>query len=105
LAIPIAGGSDSFVTPWNPILGIHALVNHPDSEQRVNVRDALKIFTTNGARIGFEEDKKGSIEVGKLADLVVLSKDPYACKPDEILGIEIMMTIVDGKIVYEKNPQ
>jgi predicted amidohydrolase YtcJ len=105
LAIPIAGGSDSFVTPWNPILGIHALVNHPDAEQRVSLRDALNIFTINGARIGFEEGSKGSVEVGKLADLVVLSKDPYACKPDEILGIEIMMTIVGGKIVYEKKPE
>jgi hypothetical protein len=101
LGIVIAGGSDSPVTRWDPILGVHSLVNHPNPDQRVSVEDALRIFTINGARIAFEENKKGSIEIGKFADLVVLSGDPYACKPDKIKELSVIMTLVSGKTVYE----
>jgi len=103
LGIVIAGGSDSPVTRWNPIFGIHSLVNHPNVEQRVSVKDALRMFTINGAKIAFEEHEKGSIEVGKFADLVVLSNDPYACNPEEIRDIGVLMTIVAGNTVYEKH--
>jgi predicted amidohydrolase YtcJ len=103
LGIVIAGGSDSPVTRWNPIFGIHSLVNHPNVEQRVSVEDALRLFTLNGARIAFEEHKKGSIEVGKFADLVVLSDNPFAINQEEIKDLEVLMTIVAGNTVYEKN--
>jgi predicted amidohydrolase YtcJ len=103
--ILIAGGSDSTVTEWNPIFGIHSLVNHPNINQRVTAHDALKIFTINGAKIAFEEHKKGSIEVGKFADLVVLSEDPLVCEPDKVKDIDVMMTMVAGNIVYAKQPQ
>ncbi len=102
LGVVIAGGSDSPVTRWNPIFGIHSLVNHPNVEQRVSVKDALRTFTVNGAKIAFEEHEKGSIEVGKFADLVVLSNDPYASNPEEIRKIKVLMTIVAGNTVYEK---
>jgi predicted amidohydrolase YtcJ len=105
LDVLIAGGSDSPVTSFNPIFGIHSLVNHPNANQRVDVHDALRIFTINGARIAFEEHKKGSIEVGKHADLVVLSNDPLICEADKIKDIEVLMTIVSGNTVYEKQPQ
>jgi len=104
LGIVIAGGSDSPVTRWNPILGIHSLVNHPNVEQRVSVNDALRMFTINGAKIAFEENEKGSIEVGKFADLVVLSNDPFASNQEEIREIGVLMTIVAGNTVYEKRP-
>jgi predicted amidohydrolase YtcJ len=103
LGILIAGGSDSPVTPWNPILGIHALVNHPNVGQRLSVREALQIFTINGAKIAFEEDKKGTIEAGKFADFVVLSKDPFAVNPDEIKDIGVLMTVVGGEVVYQRH--
>jgi hypothetical protein len=105
LGITVAGGSDCPVTPWNPILGIHSLVNHPDVNQRVGVRDALKVFTMNGAKIAFEERTKGSIEVGKFADLVVVSSDPLVCEPGKIKDIDVLMTIVSGNMVHAKEPE
>jgi predicted amidohydrolase YtcJ len=65
------------------------------------VEDALRIYTLNGAYAGFEENLKGSIEVGKLADLVVLGEDPTAIDPFGIKDITVERTIVGGKTVYE----
>jgi predicted amidohydrolase YtcJ len=98
----ISGGSDSPVTRMNPLGGIHAMVNHPMKEQRIDIHEAIEVFTINGARIGFEEDKKGSIEPGKLADFVVLSDDPYMIPKEQIGDIQVEMTIVGGNIVYRK---
>jgi predicted amidohydrolase YtcJ len=96
------GGSDSPVTRMNPLGGIHALVNHPLEEQRIDIYEAIEVFTINGAKIGFEEDIKGSIEAGKYADLVVLSADPYRIPRGNIEDIQVEMTIVGGKIVHQK---
>jgi len=85
----------------NPLGGISACVNHPLKEQRIDVYEAIEMFTINGAKIGFEEDEKGSIEAGKLADLVVLSDDPYRVPKEAIGDIKVEMTIVGGKVVYE----
>ena len=71
----ICGGSDCDVTPADPLLGIHAAVNHPVEVHRVPVYEAIKMFTCNGAYSIFEEDKKGTLEVGKLADIVILDSD------------------------------
>ncbi len=98
--ILVSGGSDSPVTKMNPVGGIHALVNHPLKEQRIDVYEAIEIFTINGAKIGFEENIKGSIEPGKLADFVVLSDDPYRVPKERIGDIKVEMTIVGGKVVY-----
>ena len=99
----VSGGSDTPVTRVNPLGGIHALVNHPLKEQRIDVYEAIEIFTINGAKIGFEEDIKGNIEPGKLADFVVLSDDPYRVPREKIEDINVEMTIVGGKVVYENN--
>jgi predicted amidohydrolase YtcJ len=99
--ILVSGGSDTPVTRVNPLGGIHALVNHPIKEQRIDVYEAIEIFTINGAKIGFEEDIKGNIEPGKLADLVVLSDDPYRVPREKIENIKVEMTIVGGKVMYE----
>jgi predicted amidohydrolase YtcJ len=98
----VAGGSDSPVTRINPLEGIHALVNHPVKEQRVDIHEAIEIFTINNAKIGFEEDIKGSVEEGKLADFVVLSDDPYRVTREKIRDIKVEMTIVGGKVVYQR---
>jgi predicted amidohydrolase YtcJ len=100
--ILVSGGSDTPVTKMNPLGGIDALVNHPLNEQRIDVHEAIEIFTINGAKTGFEEDIKGSIEPGKLADFVVLSDDPYLVPHEKIRDINIEMTIVGGKVVYQK---
>ncbi len=96
--IPMAGGSDSFVTPMNPLLGIHAAVNDHPVENRLTPYEALEAFTINGARLAFEEDQKGSIRKGKAADLVVLGENPIHCPPACIKDIPVEMTIVEGVI-------
>jgi predicted amidohydrolase YtcJ len=100
--IIISGGSDTPVTKVNPLGGIQACVNHPTKEQRIDVYEAIEMFTINGAKIGFEEDIKGNIEVGKLADFVVLSDDPYRVPPEKIGDIKVEMTMVGGKVVYQR---
>lgn len=98
----IAGGSDSDVTAIDPLLGIHTAVNHPNSEYAIDVLDAIKLFTINGAHAVFEEDIKGSIEKGKYGDLVILDKNPLEIDKSEIKDIEIVGTIKEGNILYIK---
>jgi hypothetical protein len=98
--IKIAGGSDSYVTPMDPMLGIHSAVNHYSPIQRVSVDEAIRMYTTTAAYAAFEESQKGTIEPGKLADLVVLEKNPYAVPKSELKDIPISMTICRGKVVY-----
>ncbi len=62
------------------------------------------MWTLNGAYLSFDEKVKGSIEPGKLADMVVITKDYLSCPVDEIKSIEPLLTIVDGKVVYRRAP-
>lgn len=71
-------------------------------EESVTVMDAIRIYTMNSAYAGFEEDIKGSIEPGKLADLVVLNENPLTVPTDRLQDIKVEMTIIDGKIVYSR---
>jgi predicted amidohydrolase YtcJ len=100
--ILVAGGSDSPVTAMSALKGIQACLTHPNKAQRIDLYEALQLFTINGAKIGFEEDIKGSIEPGKLADFAVLEQNPYHVSPDEIGDINIEMTIKGGDIVFKK---
>ena len=72
------------------------------SEEAISVMDAIKVFTVNAAYAGFEEDIKGSIESGKLADLTVLHEDILSVDPDAIKDIQVDYTIVNGEIVYQR---
>ena len=65
--------------------------------------EALKLYTINAAYHSFDEDQLGSIEVGKLADIVILGKDILTAKPEEIIDIPIDMTIIDGKIIFKRD--
>ncbi|MFQ5838570.1 MAG: amidohydrolase [Thermoplasmata archaeon] len=96
--IPLAFGSDHM--PFSPMYGIHWAVNAPFDDQRLTVEEALRCYTQTPAYASFEENVKGTIEPGMLADLVVLEKDPFET-PDRIKDIEVHMTIFDGKIVYK----
>jgi predicted amidohydrolase YtcJ len=98
----IAGGSDSTVTPLGPMIGVHAAVNHSNPAERVSVQEGLELYTINAARIGFEEAEKGSLEAGKLGDLVVLREDPFEVDPERIKDIPIEMTVVGGQVVYPR---
>ena len=99
----ICGGSDSPITACDPLWGIHCAVNDPNDFRTVSVTEALKMFTINGAWAAHEEKIKGSIEKGKLADLVVLDKNPYE-NERQIKDINIEMTILEGKIIFNRNP-
>ena len=102
------GATDYPPGPFEPLLGIQSCVTRTDSRgnvwgpnQKVTVEEALRIYTLHSAYASFEEDVKGSIEVGKLADLVVLGADPTQVDPMTIKDITVERTIVGGKTVYE----
>jgi predicted amidohydrolase YtcJ len=97
--IRVAGGSDSPVTEIDPLLGIHAAANAPHPARRISVDDALRMFTVNGAWAAFEESDKGTVEVGKLADLTIIDGDPLA-EPEHIKDFTVEMTIKSGEVVY-----
>jgi predicted amidohydrolase YtcJ len=108
----VAFGSDWPNDKLNPILGLHASVTRQDAEghpaggwhpeQRIALEEALRAYTLEPAYASFEENIKGSIEKGKLADLVVLSRPIFEVEPAELLETEVVMTIVGGRIVYER---
>jgi predicted amidohydrolase YtcJ len=109
----LAFGTDWSVAPLNPLLSIDAAVNrrtldgkHPDgwfAEQKISVTEAIAAYTLGSAYAGFQEKDRGSLEVGKLADLVVLSRDILAeSERDRIADTEVLTTIVGGRIVYQK---
>jgi predicted amidohydrolase YtcJ len=101
--IKVSGGSDCPMEPLSPLLGIKAAVTREFfPEERLTVEEALRLYTVDAAYASFEENIKGSIEKGKLADLTVLRRDPRMVVPNEIGDIEVEMTIVSGKVVYSK---
>ncbi len=101
--IMMIAGSDAPVEPVSPILGVYAAVARQRfPEERLTADEALRLYTINAAYGSFEEGIKGSIEKGKLADLVVLSRDPYKTTPKQIKDIKVEMAIVDGEIVYAR---
>ncbi|MFF2590749.1 amidohydrolase [Peribacillus butanolivorans] len=104
-----AGGSDAPVTDYNPLLGIHVAVNRTSQSgseigvaQSISVMEAIKLYTWNGAYASFEEDIKGSIEVGKLADFVVLTDSILKVNPLHIKDLQVESTIIDGEILYHR---
>jgi predicted amidohydrolase YtcJ len=111
----ICNGSDAPVESNDPLWGIYAAVTRQDQkgfppdgwypDQKMNIMEAIKGFTVNAAYAAFEEKLKGSIEKGKLADMVVLDKDLTAIEPKEILNTSVVMTIVGGRILYRKTSE
>ncbi len=95
--VPLAFGSDCM--PLDPLLGIHHAVTAPEPAQRLSVPDALRAYTRGGAYAGFDEDRLGTIEAGKRADLVVLEESPW--EADRIDAIDVTLTLVDGNVVFD----
>ena len=102
------GATDYPPGPYEPLLGIQSCVTRTDingtlwgASQKIPVEDALRIYTLNGAYASFEENIKGSIEVGKLADYVVLEEDLLKVDPFAIKDIKVLQTVVGGKTTYE----
>ena len=106
----IAGGnSDCPVTFYSPFVQIYEAVTRKTSsgkvvspEEKITPMEAIRVYTWNGAYLGKDEKRLGSLESGKLADLIVLDRDILTIQHDEIKDIEVLTTIVDGKIVYQK---
>lgn len=110
--IHAGGGSDSPVESFDPIWGIHCAVNRTDMaglpaggwnpEQRLGVEEAVRLYTADGAYLSFEEDAKGTLEAGKLADFVILSQDIFQIPREEIKDTRVLRTVVGGKTVFSK---
>jgi len=113
----VNGGSDHMIqfdpntstNPYNPFLSMWSVITRKTErgsiiniEEALSREEALKMYTINNALASFEENIKGSIEAGKLADMVILSDDILTCPVDNIKNIKVEMTMVGGKIVYEK---
>ena len=71
--------------------------------KKITREEAIRLYTINGAKVLFWEDKLGSIEAGKLADLVVLDKDILTCPLDEIKDTKVLLTMIQGDVVYKKS--
>jgi len=105
-------GTNASYYPINPLLGIYAAVTRQTTrgqpaggwfpEQRLTIEEAIRAYTLNNAWAAFEENIKGSIKEGKLADLVVLDRDILSRPSEEMLQTEVLFTFFDGRIVYEK---
>lgn len=107
--IRFAFHSDLPVIPVNPLAGIYSAVTRKTEsgaevgpKQAISVYDAIRAYTYNGAFANFEEKIKGSIEVGKLADVVVLSDNILTVDPNEIKNLKVDLTMVDGKVVFSR---
>lgn len=108
--IHVGGGSDSPVEPFSPVWGIHCAVNRNDEklepaggwhpEQKLTVEEAVKLYTADGAYLSFEEDRKGTLESGKLADFAVLDQEIFEIDPAKIKDTRVLMTVVGGRVVY-----
>lgn len=97
MKVPLALGSDGM--PFHPLYGIHLAVNALHDLQKLSVEEALHAYTLGAAYAGFQEDELGSLEPGKWADLIVLSKDP-ASSPKHIQEIQVLETYLAGERVF-----
>ena len=97
------------ISPWR---GVHNAVNRQTIEgtppngwlpqHRVSVKTALQAYTNNGAYASFEENKKGKIAVGMLADIIILDKNPFEISTKDLFKLKVMKTIFDGRIIFDE---
>ncbi len=109
----LAFGSDSPVAPLNPLFGVYAAVTrrtlddkNPNGwipEQKISVEETVRAFTWGSAYGEFQDGVKGTIEVGKLADFVILSDDIFTIDPVKIRDVKVLTTVADGRVVYQRN--
>jgi predicted amidohydrolase YtcJ len=105
-----AAGCDVPVTPLSPWWGIWAAVVRKElqtgqilaPEERISIEQALTLYTRNGAYAGFEEDRKGALEPGKLADFIVIDRDVLTVSADEIKDVKVLQTFVGGHSIYDQ---
>ena len=110
----LAFGSDSPVAPLNPLFGVYAAVTrrtldekNPNGwvpEQKISVEETVRSFTWGSAYAEFQENVKGTIEPGKVADFVLLSDDIFTIDPVKIRDVKVVLTVVDGRVVFQSAP-
>jgi predicted amidohydrolase YtcJ len=107
--IQLSYGSDGM--PYGPLVGIYAAVTRKGidgkvygPQEKVAVREAVRMYTLAPAWLNFDDDTRGSLEVGKVGDLVVLGEDILAADPERIKDIPVEMTVVGGKVLYTRPP-
>ena len=108
MGIVAGGNSDCPVTFYSPFVQIYEAVTRKSSsgrvvgpEEAVSVMDAIRVYTWNGAYLGKDEGILGSVEPGKLADLIVLDRDILSCPAEAIRDIQVVSTMVGGRVVYQ----
>lgn len=106
--VPVCAGSDFPPGPFAPLMGLQGMVTRKGwngeiwgASQKITVMEGLKVLAANGAHASFEEDIKGTLSPGKLADMVVLDADPAAIDPEKIKDIRVAQTIVGGEVRYK----
>ena len=107
--IKMTAASDAPVIPVNPMMGIYGAVTRQaesgqvlQPEECISVYQALDLYTVNAAYATFEENIKGSLVPGKLADMIVLSGDPLSTPPENLKNIKVEKTIIGGEVVWER---
>ena len=110
--VKLAFGTDWSVAPLNPLLGLYAAVTRATldgknpggwiPEQRITLPEAVEAYTLGSAFAEFQENEKGSITPGKLADIIILDKNIFAMTPEEIRDVKVETTMVGGKVVYSR---
>ena len=113
----IGGGSDHMLrfdpfdstNPWSPWLGIWVTLTRKlerggvlEPSEALSREQAIRLYTINNAYLNREEKEKGSLEVGKLGDLIVIDRDVLTCPADDVKDTKVLLTVVGGKVVYEK---
>jgi predicted amidohydrolase YtcJ len=107
--VPLAGSSDSAVSDYNPWVGMCAATTRTTvagrllgDEERITTREALRSYTIGGAYATGQERRRGSIESGKLADLVILAHDPLTIEPAALADVKPLATMVGGRWVFDR---
>ena len=105
----VAGGTDSAVVPYPPLWVIYHFITRDTisggvlgADQQITLKEELQVETINNAYLTFEERLKGSIEAGKLADLVVLPEDILTCADKHLEQMQVSLTMVGGAVVYRR---
>ena len=93
----VSFGSDAPCTEPDPIMWLAKAVNHTNPAQAVSIRDALRMATYNGYYASFDEKERGSLEQGKIADMVILSANPYTVEKDRLIDLKVEKLVLSGK--------